>query len=160
LADAGELSLILLPTDPQAILERVAARHAVKAQQCGVALQVEAAQGLPSVAIDAERISQVLDNLVLNAFRYCTPGGKIVLSAHAVSGQVEIKVQDNGSGISPEDLPYIFDRFYRGDKSRPSNGESGLGLAIAKSLVEAHHGTISVKSTPGEGTTFTIHFST
>ena len=157
LADAGELSLVLLPTDPHAILEHVAARHAVKAQQQGVSLRVEAAQGLPLVAMDSERISQVLDNLVLNAFRYSSPGGKIVLAARLVDGQVDILVKDDGSGISPEDLPHIFDRFYRGDKSRQPNGESGLGLAIAKSLVEAHHGTISAESIPGKETTFTIH---
>jgi signal transduction histidine kinase len=69
---------------------------------------------------------------------------------------VNITVQDNGTGISPEDLPNIFSRFYRGDKSRQHNGEAGLGLAIARSLVEAHGGEISVQSLPGQGATFTI----
>jgi two-component system sensor histidine kinase BaeS len=156
LADAGELSLIFLPTQPQPLLERVAARHAVAAQQNGVTLRVQAAGDLPLVMMDAERIAQVFDNLVLNAFRYTSSGGEILLSARPAGDQVEMTVRDNGSGISPEDLPHVFDRFYRGDRSRQSTGESGLGLAIAKSLVEAHHGTFTVASTPGKETTFTI----
>ena len=157
LADAGELSLIFLPTQPQTILEHVAARHAVSAQQNGVSLRVQTVEDLPSVMMDAERIAQVFDNLVLNAFRYTSSGGEIVLSAHLAEDHVEMAVCDNGSGISPEDLPHVFDRFYRGDKSRQSNDESGLGLAIAKSLVEAHQGTLTVESSPGRETTFTIH---
>jgi signal transduction histidine kinase len=98
----------------------------------------------------------VLDNLVLNAFRYTPQGGEIVLSARQSEKEVEIQVKDNGSGISAEEMPRIFDRFYRGDKARQQNGESGLGLAIAKSIVEAHGGRIRAESTPGQGSTFTI----
>ena len=156
LADAGELPLILLPTQPGLILERVAARHAVAAEQNTLTLRVEAAFGLPLVSVDVERMAQVFDNIILNAFRYTSPGGEIVLSAEAVNGQVMLRIRDNGSGISPADLPLIFDRFYRGDQARQGSGESGLGLAIAKSLVEAHHGRITVESAPGEGTTFSI----
>ncbi len=156
LADAGELQLILQPCDPQALLERVAARHAVAAQQHSVALRVEAGQELPVVNLDSERMAQVLDNLVLNAFRYTPPGGEIVLSARAFDQGVEIHVRDNGSGIPADELPHIFDRFYRGDKARQQNGESGLGLAIAKSIVEAHGGTIRVESEFGQGSVFII----
>jgi signal transduction histidine kinase len=156
LADAGELSLILQPIDPRQILERVAARHAVKAQQKGISLRVEAVQDLPAVSMDGERISQVLDNLILNAFRYTPRGGEIILAAKPLNGAIQLQVRDNGGGIAPEDLPYIFDRFYRGDRSRQENGESGLGLAIAKSIVEAHGGMIAVESTPGQGTVFNI----
>ena len=101
-------------------------------------------------------MAQVLDNLVLNAFRYTPPDGEIVLSARAVEQQCEIQVRDNGSGIPADELPHIFDRFYRGDKARQQNGESGLGLAIAKSIVEAHGGSIRVESTPGQGSVFII----
>ena len=158
LADAGELPLILLPTPLQAFLERVAARHAVAAQQNNISLRVEAGSELPMLSVDVERLSQVFDNLILNAFRYTSPGGEIVLAARAASGKVSMQVRDNGSGILPEELPHIFDRFYRGDRARQQSGESGLGLAIAKSLVEAHHGTITVESALGQGATFTLHF--
>jgi signal transduction histidine kinase len=159
LADAGELQLILQPCDPQALLERVAARHAVSAQQHGVALTVESGQVLPAVQLDSERMAQVLDNLVMNAFRYTAQGGAIVLSVRSSEKGIEMQVKDNGSGIPADELPRIFDRFYRGDKARQQNGESGLGLAIAKSIVEAHGGAISVESQPGQGSTFTIHLN-
>ena len=156
LADAGELQLNLLPSDVKSLLERVATRHAVTAQQSNIALRVEAGQDIPAVLVDAERMAQVLDNLVLNAFRYTSPAGEIILSASALNDKVCLQVKDNGAGIAPEDLPYIFDRLYRGDKARQQNGASGLGLAIAKSILETQGGTITAESTPGQGTTFTI----
>jgi two-component system, OmpR family, sensor histidine kinase BaeS len=157
LADAGELPLILQSVSPQLILERVIARHAMTAQQKNIALRTEAEPELPRVKVDMERMMQVLDNLVINAFRYVPAGGEITLAANiAAPDTLQLQVKDSGSGIAADDLPYIFDRFYRGDRSRQANGESGLGLAIAKSLVETHHGTISVVSILGAGTTFTI----
>jgi signal transduction histidine kinase len=92
-----------------------------------------------------------------NALRYTPQGGRITLAARQQVGGIRLTVQDTGAGIDPADLPHIFGRFYRGDDARETNeGESGLGLAIAKSLVEAHGGSISVTSTPGEGSTFAI----
>jgi signal transduction histidine kinase len=156
LADAGELPLNRQPVNPRSILERVAARHAVAARQNGITLRVEPGADLPLVAVDPDRMAQVFDNLTVNAFRYTPPGGEVILSAAAANGTVQVQIRDNGSGIAPEDLPHIFDRFYRGDRSRQQNGESGLGLAIAKSIVEAHGGTIAVESAPGQGAVFTI----
>jgi len=160
LADAGELSLALQPANPQSIVEQVAVRHAVSAQQQGITLRVEASQDLPIVTVDVERMAQVFDNLIMNTFRYTPQGGEVVLAAKAAAGTVQLQVRDNGSGITPEDLPHIFDRFYRGDASRQQNGESGLGLAIAKSIVEAHGGTIKAESEPGQGAAFTVTLHT
>ncbi|MCB0222530.1 MAG: sensor histidine kinase, partial [Anaerolineae bacterium] len=103
------------------------------------------------------RMSRVLGNLVSNALRYTPAGGQITLTADAQNGAVILNVQDSGSGIEPDQLPHIFDRFYRADEARQQDsGESGLGLAIAKSIVEAHGGTITAASQVGEGTTFSI----
>lgn len=159
LADAGELPLIQQEISPRTVLERLAARHSMAAQQRQISLQLDAAPDLPNITIDVERMAQVFDNLILNAFRYTPEGGAICLKAWAEGGAVSMQVQDNGSGIAPEDMPYIFDRFYRGDSARQLTGESGLGLAIARSIVEAHEGTISVESELGKGTTFTLRFS-
>jgi len=156
LADAGELTLNRLPTQAAWLLEQAAVRHAVAAEQKGITLRIEAGQNPGSVSVDPERLAQVFDNLILNAFRYTPEGGEVVLSAGVAPGGVQFQVRDNGSGIAAEDLPHIFNRFYRGDKSRQQNGESGLGLAIARSIVEAHGGSIAVASEVGKGTSFTV----
>lgn len=155
LADAGELPLNTRLVDPAALVERAGLAHIVPAEEQGLALRVESAQDLPSIAVDTDRMAQVLNNLVANALRH-THQGEIVLSAAAGDQQVRLSVRDTGSGISPEDLPFVFDRFYRGDKARQrSDGDSsGLGLAIAKAIVEAHGGSLSVESTVGHGSTF------
>ena len=158
LADAGELSLNRRVVDPTALLERTGLLYFVAAEQQGIRLRVAAEETLPSILVDTDRITQVLNNLVSNALRH-THSGEIVLEARASAGKVYLSIRDTGSGIAPEDLPYVFDRFYRGDKSRQRIGDgdsSGLGLAIAKAIVEAHEGTIQVESTVGGGTTFTL----
>jgi two-component system sensor histidine kinase BaeS len=156
LADAGELTLTRLPTQAVRLLEQARLRQAVAAEQAGITLRVEASPPEASIFVDPERMAQVLDNLILNAFRYTPEGGEVILSAVPVHEGVQINVSDTGSGIAAEDLPQIFNRFYRGDKSRQQNGESGLGLAIARSIVEAHDGTITVESQLGKGTSFTV----
>lgn len=157
LADAGELPLQRALTPPREMLERAAAAYRVQAEQKGVRLTVVVPGDLPRVDVDPERMQQVLGNLVGNALRYTSTGGEITLRGGAADGEVTLQVQDNGSGIQREDLPFIFERFYRGDRSRQSNtGESGLGLPIAKSLVQMHKGTLTVASEVGAGATFTV----
>lgn len=157
LADAGEISLHRRSVDPKALLERSGLAYVMQAEQQGISLRIDAPDGLPSVAVDIERMTQVLNNLVANALRF-TSQGEIVLSASADASRLRLCVRDTGAGIPADDLPYVFDRFYRVDKARQrsDNGESGLGLAIAKALVEVHGGSIAVESTIGQGTTFTI----
>ena len=157
LADAGELTLNWQSCLPYDILARTAAAYQGRAGEKNVSLTVRAGRELPAVTVDPERMAQVLGNLVSNALRYTPAGGQITLAAAAVAGEVALQVADTGSGIAAEDLPHIFNRFYRADQSRQQqNGESGLGLAIAKSMVEAQGGIITVESSPGRGTTFTI----
>jgi signal transduction histidine kinase len=104
---------------------------------------------------DSDRIGQVITNLLTNAVEYNKPGGEVRLGVHASNGTVDITVSDTGPGIAVEDLPHIFERFYRADKSRTA-GHAGLGLAISKAIVEAHGGSLAVSSMPGAGTTFSL----
>jgi signal transduction histidine kinase len=164
LADAGELSLNRRHVSPYKLLERTASAYMAQAKKKNIMLQVKASEDLPKVNVDPDRMAQVLGNLISNALRYTPKGGQIIFSAKYQPESVErkintiqLQIQDNGAGIDPKDLPHIFERFYRGDKSRKQKeGETGLGLAIAKSLIEAHGGTISVESALGKGTTFII----
>jgi signal transduction histidine kinase len=157
-ADTGELTLDFQPVAPAELLQQAQAAFEHQAAQKGVALAVETTHLLPSVRVDEIRLMQVLGNLVSNALRYTPAGGRIVLGAAANGdNSVALSVRDTGPGIAPEDLPFIFDRFYRADKARTAEGgESGLGLAIAKALVEAHGGALTVQSAPGQGSTFVI----
>lgn len=156
LADAGELPLTRQSASPAALLERSAAAYRALAEEHGIELHVRADRALPPVEVDAERFAQVLGNLISNAVRYTPVGGSIELVATTREKSVVLAVQDSGVGINAGDLPHIFDRFYRADSSRQQDGSSGLGLAIAKGIVEAHGGTIEAHSAPGHGTTFTI----
>jgi signal transduction histidine kinase len=156
LAYAGELPLERREVAPSVLLNRTAASHRAAADQKQIDLQVQVAPDLPDLNVDPERMAQVLGNLAGNALRHTPAGGSVTLSAKRGTEGVLLEVQDTGSGIDAVDLPYIFHRFYRGDQSRQHNGESGLGLAIAKSIVEAHGGSLTAESTPGAGATFTI----
>ncbi|MCA9944011.1 MAG: HAMP domain-containing protein [Ardenticatenaceae bacterium] len=157
LADAGELKLNKRAIDPKALLERTGLAYIMQAEEKGLALRVDAPSNLPAIFVDGERMTQVLNNLVSNALRY-TSTGEIVLSGTAVHETVQLQIKDSGVGIPAEELPYIFNRFYRADQSRHRtvDGASGLGLAIAKAIVDAHDGKITAVSNPGAGTTFII----
>jgi signal transduction histidine kinase len=159
LADAGEISMTPQIVSPKGLLEQSFANFSYQAKQLKVKLTIIAAQNLPKVKVDPQRMEQVLDNLISNALRYVAKGGKINLSATIQGNKITLAVEDNGEGIAPEVLPHVFERFYRGDHSRNgSAGESGLGLAIAKSLVEAMGGSITAMSEGnGKGSRFTIN---
>ncbi|MFC2054666.1 sensor histidine kinase [Chloroflexota bacterium] len=157
LSDAGELPLSCTFVSLEDLVERVASAYTPHARRKNIALQVHLAPTLPDVNIDQDRMMQVMGNLLDNALRYTPVDGNITLSAGCSSDHVELCVQDSGPGIPAEDLPFVFDRFYRGDKSRRRvEGGSGLGLAIAKSIVELHGGVIRVESEPGKGVVFII----
>ena len=157
-ADAGELRLNRVPLAPPALLERMANSYEQLAARTKVQLKVRAEPGLPEISLDPDRMAQVFGNLISNSLRYTPEGGRIVLAARRENDQLVFNVQDNGQGISAEALPHIFDRFYRADPARSQGNESGLGLAIARSIVEAHGGSISAESEPGQGTTVRMVF--
>jgi signal transduction histidine kinase len=157
LADASQERVNWQPVDIKSIISEVAAEVSGRTTVAGINLELEpAAEGL-IVKGDSLRLKQAIFNIVDNAIKYNRPGGKVKISARAEEARLLLQVQDSGMGISPADQPYIFDRFYRVDKSRTrSQGGSGLGLAIVKKIVEEHGGTISVKSALGEGSIFQI----
>jgi signal transduction histidine kinase len=157
LSDAGELHLNRHRTSPRDLLERAGAARKSEAKAKDITLQIESAAELPALDVDPDRLTQVLVNLLDNALRYTPAGGSISLAAQHIQEGVAIIVKDTGPGIPPEDLSHLFERFYRGDKSRQrEEGGTGLGLAIAKSLVESQGGQIRVESQLGEGAIFII----
>jgi signal transduction histidine kinase len=149
-AETGALKLERQETDIVDLIRRVVEKIKVQAQQNGINLEIESPENLPRIWIDADRINQVLNNLIGNALRYTPQNGKIIVSAGKSSGlgdAIQISVTDTGPGIDPKALPFVFDRFYRADQSRARNsGGSGLGLAIVKQLVEAHGGKVEAIS--------------
>ena len=154
LSEAGELTLTLQPVSPSDLIDRAASAYLPKARSLNISLETDADANLPDINADSYRILQVLTNLLDNALRYTPSGGQLKLSAQSVLDGIKFRVRDSGPGISEVDLPHIFDRFYRGDKSRNrQDGGSGLGLAISKSIIEAHGGQIWAESAAGEGTT-------
>ncbi|MEV7117119.1 sensor histidine kinase [Kitasatospora griseola] len=155
-ADAGELSLYREPVDIDELLTQVANAHGAQAQASGVTLAVEPATA-PEVFADPVRLRQALGNLVSNAVRHTPSGGTVTLRARAEDHSVLIDVADTGSGIAAADLPLVFERFWRAERSRSRrSGGSGLGLAIVRKLAELHDGGVEVASTPGAGAVFTV----
>jgi signal transduction histidine kinase len=160
LAEAHQLPLHLEEVDLADILHATQRNFEREARELGIDLHLSIATDALYVRGDAQRLQQVFGNLVTNSLRYTPAGGRIVLSAERRDKNVRITVHDTGSGIAPDDLPHIFDRFWRGSKSRTRQGNgAGLGLAIARHLIEAHGGRIEVASTVGQGTSFLIEIA-
>ena len=151
--ESGRLALDIRPTAPHNLLDSASRRMRLQAERAGIQLRVECAEDLPKVQMDVQRMEQVLVNLIHNAVKFTHPGGDILLFAEPGPGEVRFGVRDTGIGIPAEDVPRIFERFYRVDKSRTGSG-TGLGLSIAKHIVEAHKGRIWAESREGQGSTF------
>ena len=163
LAEAGQLPLKMEGVDIPELLEDVCTSFSGQADAAGIELGVELqseAQELKIVG-DVDRLDQVLSNLVANALRYTSSGGSINIKAALSPMGIRISVRDDGEGISPGDLPFVFERFWKGDRvrQRTDGSGSGLGLAIARQLIQLHGGEIQVESELGLGTTFFIDFA-
>jgi len=164
LAESGQLKLEKIPTDMVELVRRILSQFEVSAKEKGNKLQIKAASGLPQLTIDPVRIVQAISNLLANALRHTPAGGTISISMEVRDNSQQfdkkhllISVADTGEGIPPEHLSHIFDRFYRAKPSRSrSEGGAGLGLAIAKQMVQAHNGRLWVESELGKGSIFYI----
>ncbi|MEK3787783.1 HAMP domain-containing sensor histidine kinase [Paenibacillus sp. FSL K6-1230] len=161
--DAGHMDLHLEQVDVHELIQRVQRKFLVRAKEREVELVYESGdRPLVLTAADEDRLEQVLTNLLDNAFRHTPAGRGIVIHADETEtdrrSAIRIRVKDEGVGIPPEDLPYIFDRFYKADKARVrgEDGGTGLGLAIVRTIVEAHHGKITAESGIGQGSVFTM----
>jgi two-component system phosphate regulon sensor histidine kinase PhoR len=153
--ESGQAPLRLFPTQVAMLVEPAVERLRPQAERANLTLAVVLPVELPQVMVDADRICQVIINLVHNAIKFTAPGGFVTVTARCVHDSVVISVADTGIGIPSADVPRIFERFYKADRAR-SGGGTGLGLAIAKHTVQAHNGRIWVESVDGEGSTFSF----
>ncbi len=155
LADSGRLEVHPQPADLGTLVKQVANEYLARAAGKEVNLSVEVSPNVPEARVDQQRITQVLHNLLSNALRYTPAGGTIRVNVERSQEGVQVSVSDTGSGMTPEEVSHVFERFYRADRSRSrSSGGSGLGLAIVKHIVEAHGGRVWVKSAAGQGSEF------
>ena len=153
--DAGGLTLEICPNSLSDLISDTLESFSQLAEKKNIRLSGQVSEGIDPVEMDAKQIGRVLNNLVSNALRYTPEGQQVEISALRMGEQVEVRVRDTGEGIPEEDLPHLFESFYRGEKSRNrATGGAGLGLAIARGILLAHDGEIRVESQPGEGTTF------
>ena len=153
--DSAEAPAALEACDLDRIADEAVELLRPLAQEQGIALEVELAPAL--CLANAGQLAQVISNLVSNAIHYNRPGGSVRVTVGSEADTAMLSVRDTGEGIAPDDLPHIFERFYRVDKARTgAQGHSGLGLAITKAIVEAHGGTIEVTSEPGQGSVFKV----
>jgi two-component system phosphate regulon sensor histidine kinase PhoR len=153
--ESGQVPLAREPVEMGSALGRAVERLRPQAEKKGLRLTLEVAADLPPVTGDADRLERVALNLIHNAIKFTPDGGSVDVSAALVEAAVAVEVADSGVGIAPEELPRIFERFYKADRARGSGG-TGLGLAVVKHIVEAHGGTVSVRSEQGHGSVFTF----
>ncbi len=158
LAEAGQLPLTKRLTDLKQLIDAMLVSFQANAAAQRVTLTASPIDPLPAIEIDPDRVQQTIGILIANALRHTPADGSIKITLRCDNSQAIIEVADSGAGIPPDDLPHVFERFYRADKSRSrESGGSGLGLAIAKSIVQAHGGSISAASEIGKGTV--MHFT-
>jgi two-component system sensor histidine kinase BaeS len=151
--DAGGLRLAKATIAISDLVSDTLEQFSVPSQQAGVRLEGSADASAQPVTVDVQRIGRVLANLISNAIRHTQPGGMVTITAARREHDLLVRIRDTGEGIRPEDLPFVFERFYRSEKSRSrGTGGAGLGLAICKGIVELHGGSIGVNSRAGEGT--------
>jgi len=156
-AESGKEALDIIALNLPDFMERIHLRLEPQFREKGVGLVMDLDPAYPRVLVDEDKFNQIMINLLDNGLRYTDPGGTITVRSAGHDGRLAITVADTGVGISAEDLPHIFERFFRADRSRSRElGGTGIGLTIAKRYVEALGGSISVESRPGAGTTFTL----
>jgi two-component system phosphate regulon sensor histidine kinase PhoR len=158
--ESGQVPLAKEPVDMGSVLSRAVERLRPQAEKKGLSLTLEQAPDLPPVIGDADRLERVALNLIHNAIKFTPDGGSVGVSATLAEAAIKVEVSDSGVGIATEDLPRIFERFYKADRARGSGGGTGLGLAVVKHIVEAHGGTVSVESREGHGSTFRFFLPT
>jgi signal transduction histidine kinase len=156
--EAGTADLNMAPLDVAGLLKSIAEKFIPQASKEGISIIIDQAPDLPPIIGDGDRLAQVFTNLVDNALKFSPHAGTVALRAWPGKGEICLSVSDQGSGISSEDLPHIFERFFQADRSRQGGCKhgTGLGLAIVQEIVLAHGGRISVRSQPGQGTTFIV----
>ncbi|MGH8007385.1 MAG: sensor histidine kinase, partial [Candidatus Binatia bacterium] len=153
--EGGQLPLAKAPLQLNTLLKRVEQQYKAQAQHGGLTLALDLQKELPWIEGDSSALERVFTNLVSNALKFTPAGGRITISSAHRRKEVVVAVVDNGPGIAPEDLPFIFEKYRRAAAARPHKG-TGLGLFIVKALVEAHDGRITAESTPGSGTRFQV----
>ncbi|CAA9572760.1 MAG: hypothetical protein AVDCRST_MAG88-2507 [uncultured Thermomicrobiales bacterium] len=154
--ESGALQLDRLPSPVQDLISETLERMGAQAGQKGLHLGGEVVGDPPPVLVDGQQVTRVLLNLVQNAIRHTPADGSVTVRAEPAGGEVRLEVRDTGEGIPADQLPRVFERFYRGDPARSREAGGGLGLAIARGIVEAHGGRIWVESEPGRGSRFTF----
>jgi two-component system, OmpR family, phosphate regulon sensor histidine kinase PhoR len=155
--ESRSVQLNVEPIEVEDFLQQIAADWLLRSKEKKIAITVEVAPDVTRLWADRLRMEQLLNNLIANAVKYSGHGNEVTLAAHLVNKELEIRVEDNGIGMSPSDLPHIFERFYRVDKSRQRDqGGTGLGLSIVKHIAQLHGGSVEAESAVGKGTCITV----